>query len=198
MLHAGVMAATPLRIRAVIGVLACAAALSAQDALSQALSLETYRQGDAVTVFAGVELQVDPGIVWAVLSDYDHLSDFVPNMRVSRVVSRNGATAIVEQKGEFGLLFFRQQIELKLEITETPKRTIVARAIGGSFREMSGRYDLEDTGRGVKIAYTGRFVPDFPLPPFLGIIAIRHSAATQLGAMVDEILRRDARSRTSR
>jgi carbon monoxide dehydrogenase subunit G len=191
------MAAGAFRFLALLVLLACAVAPAAA-AFAQALTLETYRHGDAVTVFAGIELQVDPKIAWSVLSDYDHFSEFVPGMSVSRVLSRTSATTIVEQKGEFGFLFFRQPVELKLEVAETPQSVIVARAVGGSFREMSGRYDLEDVDGGVRIAYTGRFVPDFPLPPFLGVIAIRHTAATQLSAMVDEILRRDARAKADR
>src|SRR3954470_2941881 len=131
MLHAPAMAAGAPRLAALVALLAC---IAAPCAAAQALSLETYRQGDAVTVFAEVELAVDPGIAWDVLSDYDHLAQFIPDMSVSRVLSRTGDTVLVEQKGDFGVLFFRQPIELKLEIVETPRRAIVARAIGGSFR----------------------------------------------------------------
>jgi carbon monoxide dehydrogenase subunit G len=193
MLHAAVMAAGPLRLPALLILVASCGAAAAQT-----LALETYRRGDAVTVFADVELDVDPAIAWSVLTDYDHFPQFIPDMSASRVVSRKGDTALVEQKGEFGFLFFRESVELKLEIVETPRRTIVARAVGGSFREMSGRYDLDQAGGRVRISYAGRFVPDFPLPPFLGIVAIRHTAATQLAAMVDEIVRRDARAKAGR
>jgi carbon monoxide dehydrogenase subunit G len=198
MLHARVMAAAPLRIRALVTVLGCAAVLSAETALGHSLSLETYRRGDAVTVFADIDLDVDPNIAWEVLSDYDHLAQFIPDMSVSRVLSRSGDTAVVEQKGEFGFFFFRQPVELRLEIVETPRRTIVARAVGGSFREMSGRYDLVRTDGRLKLTYAGRFVPSFSLPPFLGIAGVRHTVATQLSALVDEIVRRDAVAKAGR
>jgi hypothetical protein len=118
-------------------------------------------------------------------------------MSLSRVVSRTGDTLLVEQKGEFGVLFFRQPVELWLEVVETPRKTIVARTVGGSFREMTGRYDIEEMRGRVRISYAGHFVPGFALPPFLGIVAIRHTAATQLTAMVEEIMRRDARARAA-
>jgi carbon monoxide dehydrogenase subunit G len=193
MLHAAPMAAGAHRLAALLALAACIAAQSAHAA-APALSLETYRQGDAIAVFAEVEMDVDPKIAWDVLSDYDHLAQFVPDMSVSRVLSRAGNTVIVEQKGEFGILFFRQPVELKLEIVETPRKTIVARAIGGSFREMSGRYDLEEKGGRVRLSYVGRFVPSFAMPPFLGIVGVRHTAAVQLEALVDEIMRRDAQA----
>jgi carbon monoxide dehydrogenase subunit G len=191
------MAAGASRLPVLLVLAACAAVPCASGA-APPLSLETYRRGDAVTVFAEVELDVDPAVAWGVLSDYDHFAQFIPDMSESRVVFRSGDTAIVEQKGEFGFLFFRQPIEIRLEIVETPRRTIVARSVSGSFREMSGRYDLEDLGRRVRISYAGRFVPAFPLPPFLGIVAVRHTAATQLAALVEEIGRRDARAKAGR
>jgi carbon monoxide dehydrogenase subunit G len=197
MLHAAVMPANRSRLRAVLALAVCTAALSAATAAAQQPTVETYRRGDAVTVWAGVELQVDPRVAWIVLSDYDHFSQFIPDMSVSRVLSRSGDTTIVEQKGEFAFFFFRQNVELTLEIVETPPSRIIARAIGGSFREMAGRYDLEDLGGRVRISYSGRFVPDFPLPPFFGIVAVRHAAATQFTAMVEEIRRRDARAKSA-
>jgi carbon monoxide dehydrogenase subunit G len=190
------MAAGASRLAALLAFVACVAPCA--PAAAQAISLETYRQGDAIDVFAEVQLDVDAKLAWDVLSDYDHFAQFIPDMSVSRVVSRTGDTVIVEQKGEFGVLFFHQPVELRLEIVETPRRTIVARAVGGSFREMNGRYDLEEGGGRVKISYAGRFVPAFALPPFLGIIGVRHTAATQLAALVDEIMRRDARAKAPR
>lgn len=181
------------RLAALLALVACVAPCAPAGA--QAISLETYRQGDAVTVYAEVQLDVDPKIAWDVLSDYDHFAQFIPDMSESRVVSRSDNTVIVEQKGEFGVLFFHQAVELRLEIVETPRTSIVARALGGSFREMSGRYDLDDSGGRARISYAGRFVPAFTLPPFLGIIGVRHTAASQLAALVDEIVRRDARAR---
>jgi carbon monoxide dehydrogenase subunit G len=189
------MTAGAPRLAALLVLVACSA--TCPPAAAQAISLETYRQGDAINVFAEVLVDVDPKLAWDVLSDYDHLAQFIPDMSVSRVLSREGNTVIVEQKGEFGVLFFHQPIDLRLQIVEVPHTSIVAHAVGGSFREMSGRYDLDETGGRVRISYAGRFVPGFSLPAFLGIIGVRHTAATQLTALVDEILRRDARRKAA-
>jgi ribosome-associated toxin RatA of RatAB toxin-antitoxin module len=163
-------------------------------AAAQDVEIETYRRGDTVTVWAEANLQVDLRVAWDVLSDYDHMSQFIPNLTVSRVISRNANSLVVEQKGEFAFLFFRQPIEVRMDTVETPRSRIVAHAIaGGSFRELSGRYELQNLEEGgVRITYMGRFVPAFPLPPFLGIIAVRNTASTQFAAMMAEIRRRDS------
>ncbi|MGC2519351.1 MAG: SRPBCC family protein [Burkholderiales bacterium] len=174
-------------------ILLLAGALCAPAAApAQQISIETSGHGDLVTVTASAELRVDARTAWNVISDYDHLAEFIPDMRSSRVVLRNGDGLIVEQKGEFGFLFFRQPVEVKLAVVEYPPQRIVARAVGGNLREMEGRYELENLPSGVRLSYFGRLVPEFSLPPIIGRMVVRSVLAKQFTAMVKEILRRDA------
>ncbi len=168
-------------------------------ALAQRVSIETSGEGDLVTVTASAEMQVDPRTVWSAISDYDHLAEFIPNMRSSRVVQRDGDRLLVEQTGEFGFLFFQQPVEVKLAVVESPPWRIVAHAVGGNLREMEGRYELESLPMGaVRLSYSGRLVPGFPVPPIIGRVVVRSVLAKQFTAMVNEILRRDAATRSAR
>lgn len=165
-------------------------------ATAQRISIETSGQGDLVTVTASAEMQVDPRTVWSVISDYDHLAEFIPDLRSSRVVQRDGDRLIVEQTGKFAFLFFQQPVEVKLAVVESPPRRIVARAVGGNLREMEGRYELENLPTGaVRLSYSGRLVPEFPVPPIIGRMVVRRVLAKQFSAMVKEILRRDTLAR---
>ena len=47
-------------------------------------------------------LEIDAG--WAVLTDYDRLTSFIPNLISSRVVSREGLEVVLEQEGASALL----------------------------------------------------------------------------------------------
>ena len=162
-------------------------------ATAQAIHIETAGQGELVTITASAELRVDAGTVWSVISDYDHLAEFIPDLRRSRVVERDGNRLLVEQTGAFGFLFFQQQVEIKLEVLESPPGRIVARAVGGNFKEMEGRYELENLPTGaVRLSYFGRLVPDFSVPDIIGRMVVRRVLAKQFTAMVNEILRRDA------
>src|SRR3989442_642333 len=60
--------------------------------------------------------------------DYDNLAQFIPDMKSSRVVSRSGDRVVVEQKGEIGFFFYRQPVDVTLEVLERPQRRIVARS----------------------------------------------------------------------
>jgi len=167
-------------------------------AIAQQVSIETSVQGDLVTVTASAEMQVDPRTVWNVISDYDHLAEFIPNIRNSRVVQRDGDRLLVSQTGEFSFLFFRQPVEVMLAVAESAPRQIVARAVGGNLREMEGRYELENLPTGaVRLSYSARLIPEFSVPPFIGKMVVRRVLAKQFTAMVNEILRRDALARAA-
>ncbi|VTU19416.1 hypothetical protein H6CHR_01178 [Variovorax sp. PBL-H6] len=156
------------------------------------ITVETDSQGELITVTAAADMQVDPRTVWDVISDYDRLAEFIPGMRSSRVIRRDGDEVLVEQTGEFGFLFFRQAIEVRLAVSESPPGRIVAHAIGGNLRSMEGRYAVESLSGGqVRLSYSGRLVPGFQVPPFISRIAVRSTMDRQFRALVREIVRRD-------
>ncbi len=163
---------------------------------AQQIKIETTAEGDLITVMASAEMQVDPRTVWSVISDYDRLAEFIPDMRSSRVIRRDGDQLLVEQVGVFGVLFLHRHVEVKLAVAESPPVRIVARAVAGDFREFDGAYEVENLPSGVvRLTYSGRLVPDFPIPPFIGGIVVRSVLAKQFTAMVKEIQRRDALAR---
>ncbi|MEB5965301.1 SRPBCC family protein [Comamonas testosteroni] len=162
---------------------------------AQQLQIETTEHDEAVLVNATATMQVRPATAWNVISDYDHLAEFVPGMHSSRVLRRNGNQVLVEQKGSLGFLFFQQAIEIRLAVIEWPQQRIVARAVGGNLQQMDGSYTLEtlDDGR-VRLSYSGRLVPAFTIPAMLGKPVVRQLLTRQFKALVDEILRREALS----
>jgi carbon monoxide dehydrogenase subunit G len=159
------------------------------------LTIEVGRDGDFVTVVASAQLKADPRIAWEVLSNYDDLARFIPDMRSSRVLKRDAGGLVVEQKGELGFLFFRRPIEVTMAVSEEPQRRIDARAISGNMKDMEARYELLPSEKGLKLAYYGRFVPDFFLPPLIGLPIVRRSLERRFRAMAEEIERRDAFAR---
>ncbi len=156
------------------------------------ISVETDGQGELIIVTASADMQVDPRTVWAVISDYDRLAEFIPDMRSSRVIRRDGDQVLVEQTGEFAFLFFRQPVEVRLAVSESPPRRIVAHAVGGNLQSMEGRYAVESLPGGeVRLSYAGRLVPGFQVPPFVSRMAVRSTMDRQFRALVQEIVRRD-------
>ena len=162
---------------------------------TQELSIETSGQNGVITVSASATLRVQLSTAWSVITDYDHLAEFIPYMSSSRVVQRNGEQLVVEQAGAITFLFLQQPIEVRLAVTEWPQQRITARAVGGNLKEMNGSYTLEALPSGeVRLSYSASLQPDFAVPPVLGTLVVRNVLARQFTAMVDEILRRDAQA----
>ena len=162
-------------------------ALQAQAA---EVAVRATRDGDALLIEASADFEGTLAQTWQVLTDYDRLAEFIPNLRISRVIARSKEGITVEQKGEARLLFFSYPIEVQLVVTEFPHDKVVSRVTAGNFREMSGVYVLEAQQGRVRLRYSGRMTPDFFVPPLIGTWVLRHNVEITFGALVDEIMRR--------
>jgi hypothetical protein len=193
------MSATAARFGAAFSfaLFALAAAPGLVRAAANEIETHVERQGEFIACDASVLMRVDPRIAWDVLSDYDGLARFIPDMKTSRVVSRDGNRVLVEQKGEFGFFFYRQAVDVTLEVLEQPPLRIDAHRIAGNIKDLETRYELKVSDAGVKLTYTGRFIPDFSVPPLFGMPMVRRVIERRFRAMVEEIERRDALARSA-
>jgi carbon monoxide dehydrogenase subunit G len=154
------------------------------------VKVEARREGNAVLVNAVARVSADLDTAWTVLTDYDRYAEFIPDLKSSQIRLREGNTAIVEQKGEAGFFLFHFKVEVTFLATEEPRTSITSRALSGTFKEMTGIYLLAQEGEVIHLTYTGRMVPNFPLPPLIGTTAVRSAVQKQFGALVKEIHRR--------
>jgi carbon monoxide dehydrogenase subunit G len=177
---------------------ACAA-LSNQDTTKPAAALaraeiNVEEKGDEFLIRAQSEVEADGAAIWSTLSDYDHLARFIPGMSSSRTVSRTGAEAVVEQKGSAGLGPFRQRFTVLLAVREEMNQSISASGIGGDFRCFKSRYEIVPLGsQRARIVYQATLVPGMPIPPIIGLLAMRSMIGTQFDAVLEEIRRRAVR-----
>jgi ribosome-associated toxin RatA of RatAB toxin-antitoxin module len=153
------------------------------------VTVNATRSGAALQVEAQAEFEGSLTRAWQVLTDYGRLSAFVPDLQVSRVISREGNRALVEQKGAARLLFLSYPMDVRLAITEYPYERVESRAVSGNFREMRNHYTFEVHGAQVLLRYSGRMVPDFYVPPLIGTLVLQHNVETTFRALVDEMER---------
>jgi hypothetical protein len=180
---------------ALIGFATFAGALQA----AEDVAVETLRRGDVVEVSARAVLEAPHALVWSTLTDYAKLADFVPGMRVSRVVERRGPTTVVHQQGEARFLFFSHPIDVVIESTERPPSVIEAHLVRGSLRQLSGRYLIERpvtaSGGRLVLRWNGIIEPEHGLPPLIGELLVRANIKHQFLGIVREIERRESERR---
>ena len=154
--------------------------------------MSASREGDAVLLEATANFKADARRAWDVLTGYDQYAEFVPDLDSSRVLTRSGNTAIVEQRGSVGFFLFHFPLQVRLAVTETPFERVSSCATSGNVKEMTGTYELIPEGNMLRLVYSGRIVPAFQLPPLIGVVAVRRAVEQQFTALVKEIQRREA------
>jgi ribosome-associated toxin RatA of RatAB toxin-antitoxin module len=164
--------------------------LLALPARAAVVEVRSHREGDAVVVSASVTVRADPAVAWSVLTDYQRYPEFVPDMEISRVRGRDSRGLIVEQRGRARFLFFSQGIDATFAIAEVPERSVSSVAIGGSFRELAGRYELQRVPGGTRLSYSGRAVPGDAVPLWLLTLALEANVERHIAAFAREIARR--------
>ena len=169
-------------------------ALWAQYALAvSAVDVQTSRLGDVIDVYAKATIKAPLEVVWATLTDYERLPQFIPGLKKSRVIARNGATTTVEQSGEASFLFLKVPIEVTVESTERAPN-IEVRRVAGTLRQLQGRYETQvmpEPGY-VQLRWVGLIEPENGLPPLVGEALMRQTIRSQFTGMVREIERREA------
>ncbi|MCP9848376.1 SRPBCC family protein [Cyanobium sp. Morenito 9A2] len=138
-----------------------------------------------------LRLSLDPELLWSVLTDYNNLSRFIPNLASSRQLWRKGAVVALEQVGsqQFCGLSFSARVEL--ELTEEPSSgRLCFRMTCGDFRRFEGIWRIDRDASATRLFYelTVQGRPGMPI----GIIEkrLRDDLAANLRAVQQEALRR--------
>ena len=179
-----------MRVAAVValaGVLLGSSALAAED-----LVVKVRR--DNATVVMDVEADV-PGSVadaWAVMTDYDHMSSFISNIKQSKVTSRRGNTLEVAQSGATRIGFWTFDIAMVRIVELVPQREIRSALVSGDFTAYLSTTTMVPTRDGVHISHHGEYVPKRWLPPLIGTAVIESETKKQYLEFLAEIDRRNA------
>jgi hypothetical protein len=148
------------------------------------------RSGDTYAVFARITVDVERSIAWAVITDYNGLRNFVPDMVESRVVSKPGEPTLVRQSGAWSFLGYRVPVLIVARVDELPMRSVRFRSVSGNVRVENGEWSIADQGQGVAIIYRVECTPEFWVPPFLGAVLIRRDVSSRLERIAEEMRRR--------
>ncbi|CAN7200878.1 MULTISPECIES: SRPBCC family protein [Duganella] len=131
--------------------------------------------------------------VWRILTGYERMAEFVPDLESCKVLSRNGNEVIIEQFGVARFLFMSKSIHLIVRATEQPMSSIDISLISGDMKHYESHWELipvPETG-GTKVVYSGRLIPNFYVPGILGAKMIRGDIERMMGAVLARLDRRD-------
>ncbi len=152
-----------------------------------------------VAVTASAHVRAPFSVIWRTLTDYDHLAEFIPGMKMSRLIARSGSVAVVEQAGIAGNFFLNYPINVVVEAHEQPPSTITLKILSGNLRTLEGAYHLQKVAEEEDtfiLSWKGMVQPEIDLPEFVETWALQQNVLEQFRGMINEI-ERQARRRMS-
>jgi hypothetical protein len=112
-----------------------------------------------IDIVAFVDVPAEATVAWSVLTDYNRLAEFIPDMHVSRIVSKPGEVPHVYQKGDKTWLLLGMPLEMVFRMDETPSSRIKFRLVSGNIKKMFGEWLIVQKGNLTRINYRAHMEP---------------------------------------
>ena len=127
------------------------------------------------------------------LTDYENLSRFIPNLSTSELIQRQGQTVRLQQVGSQQLLGLRFSAQVQLELTEYRQDGLLQfRMVKGDFRRFEGSWQIRQRPDVSSLLYELTVQGCLGMP--IGLIEerLRDDLSSNLNAVVQEAHRRNS------
>ncbi|WP_320677605.1 SRPBCC family protein [Prochlorococcus sp. MIT 1300] len=142
---------------------------------------------------AQLSTQTHSDFIWSALTDYDHLSDFIPNLSTSILISKVDNCVHLKQVGCQQLMGLKFSAKVQIELIEYyQERTLNFRLLKGDFRRFEGAWRIKETneGKGSRLFYELTVQGCIGMPVTLIEQRLREDLKTNLLAVEAEAARR--------
>ncbi len=173
-----------LRPLFLIGLIARCATASAST------PVEVERVDSVVRVNATIEARASAELCYSVLTDFDHLAEFLPGLKSSRIESPPGEPLRLRQVGRPVLGLSSLAVDVTHAVTLDPPHEFTFTKVEGNLRQMRGAWHVAGDTTHCTIDYRAEIEPSFWIPPLVGPLLIKQQVRHQVDALVAEIHRR--------
>jgi ribosome-associated toxin RatA of RatAB toxin-antitoxin module len=129
----------------------------------------------------------------AVLTDYEQIPRFMPDVRTSKVLERGDSRVVVEQEAVARLMMFSRRIHLVLEVHEATGIIRFRDRCGTSFTRYEGSWRITPQGGRTAIAYELKADPSFDVPGFMLKRLLKRDAGQMIEHLQAEMTARSRR-----
>jgi hypothetical protein len=168
--------------------------LAASAADDRDIAVAVAKTGEGIYVKVDCPVKAPRAIVWEVLTDYDHMAAFLPNVTQSVVRMRMGNRLRVFQKGRASRGPLSISYESVRDIELSPTTEVRSRIIEGDNMPATFVTRIEERDGELHIVHTGNYTPSMWVPPGIGPALIEAETRRQYADIRNEILRRAARA----
>jgi hypothetical protein len=154
----------------------------------------TVRDENGVyTVAASFDVAGPPALAFAVLTDYEQIPRFMPDVRRSSVLERGDGPTVVEQEAVARLLMFSKRIHLILEVHEAAGVIRFRDRCGKSFARYEGVWTITEHDGRTSVGYELTAKPSFDVPDFILKRLLKRDAIQMIERLQVEIAARSRR-----
>jgi ribosome-associated toxin RatA of RatAB toxin-antitoxin module len=180
-------------LRAVL-VAACAALSCGTGSAADDISLAFFEGYGHYKVEGSFFVDADNQTAWDVLTNYDHIPDFVHSMKISKVEQRDNDDLVLRQEGEGSFLFFSKRIRLLMNVHEQPQTNtiIFTDTSHQDFSSYQGTWSIvpSTSGHGLEVIYTLDAAQNFSAPAFIASDVVKGNVQDLLQSLKREIAHR--------
>ena len=149
--------------------------------------ISVQETGGGYTVSARFNVAERADVVRDVLTDYESIPRFMPNVRTSRVVERRNDGIRVEQEAVSRYLLFSKRVHLLLEVNESDEVIKFRDLCNKSFKRYEGAWAIAASGADTELRYELTAHPAFGVPGFVLRKLLDRDAREMIDALRTEI-----------
>lgn len=167
-----------------VALVAFAAAIVGVDASTAAPpTISVQEAGGAYMVAARFTVVGPDTLVREVLTDYANIPRFMPDVRSSEIVQRDGAVVRVRQEAVSKYMMFSKRVRLVLDVEEGPGVIRFRDRSNESFARYEGTWTIVRDGDLTEVRYELTAQPAFKVPGFV----LRKLLNRDAGIMIDRL-----------
>jgi ribosome-associated toxin RatA of RatAB toxin-antitoxin module len=141
-------------------------------------------------VAASFSVNEQPAVAIGVLTDFERIPKFMPDMKTSSVLERTDAGALVEQEAIARFMMFSKRLHLKLRVNERDGTIRFRDECGKSFARYEGSWNVAVKDGRTAIEYQLSATPTFDVPAFVLTRLLKRDAIQMIERLQAEISRR--------
>ena len=178
-------------MRTLLAVLTCALAFvpglafASSGEQSEPPRIEVQEHGGVYSVDATFGVSQPARTVLAILTDYEQIPRYMPEVRKSIVQERTATGAVVEQEAVSKVMFFSKRVHLVLEVQEDSTTVRFRDTCGNSFSKYEGLWTVAESGGRTLVRYQLTAKPSFDVPEFL----LKRLLKRDSGEMIERLRR---------
>jgi hypothetical protein len=148
------------------------------------------RRGEVFGIDAVIKAPVTLREAWAVLTDFNGMAAFVPNLESSRVLAQTGEMLRVEQRGAFKWGPVSQSYSTVREVQLSPMETIRSASVDGATPREQSLTRFKEVADGTEIWHRAELAFKSWMPDYVAERFLRDVMRERYEAIVAEMVRR--------